>query len=88
MWIESHQAVHIWLPGAYQMGCLAGPGMPWILRWIADCATFEDIVLSCILPDVQMCSRCVPVHPDVLVSYQHYYMLCTVISLCGRCDHI
>ena len=48
---------------------------------------FEDDVLSCIVPDVQMCSRCVPVHPDVIVSYQHCYILCTLLLLCGRCDY-
>ena len=48
---------------------------------------FEDDVLSCAVPDVQM-SRCVPVHPDVPVSSQHFYMLLTVMFMCGRCVYI
>ena len=62
--------------------------MPWIYGGLSDCATFEDDVLSCAVPDVQMCSRCVPVHPYVPVLCQHLYMFLTVMLLCGRCVFI
>ena len=49
-----------------------------------DCAMFEDNVLFCPVM-FQMFCRCVPVHPDVLVSFQHFTVLCDVMYLCGRC---
>ena len=64
---------------AYWVGCLAGPEVPWIWRCVAECATFEDIVLSCIVPDVQMCS-CVFLfiqmflyHIDIIICYVLWY---------------
>ena len=61
--------------------------VPWFGRLPVNCATFEDDVLFCQVM-FQMCSRCVPVHPDALVSYWHYYMLSIVLLLCGRCVYI
>ena len=74
--------------GTSWMGCLAEPEVPWIWSDVANCATFADVVLSCDVPEVQMCSRCVPVCPVVLVSFQHLYMLLTVMLMCGRCIYI
>ena len=51
--------------------------MPWIWCGVADCAMYEDVVLSSIVPDVQMCSTCVPVHPDVL--YHTSIIICYVL---------
>ena len=83
--IESHQVTDIWWASVLLVWCPAKPEVPWLRCACADCATFEDNILSCIVPDVQMYSRCVPVHPDVIVLYQHCYILCTLLLLCGRC---
>ena len=78
--------LQIWWTSASWKGCLARPKVPWIGRPTMDCAMFEDNVLFCQVM-LQMCSRSVPLHPDVLVLCQHCYILCTVILLCGRCDY-
>ena len=48
----------------------------------AVCPIVPPLKIMCC--PVLWCSRCVPVHPDVLVSYQHYYMLLTVMLMCRR----
>ena len=56
---------------------MAGSEVPWIWSDVADCSTFEDVVLSCDVPDVQMCSclsRCSCIIPALL-----YVIDCDVI---------
>ena len=58
------------------------------------CHGFEDFcpivprlkMMSC--PVLFQMSRCIPVHPDVPVSSQHFYMLLTVMFMCDRCVYI
>ena len=60
--------------------------MSWIGKIRENCATFEDVVLFCPVL-FQMFSRCVPVHPYVIVLFQHFFMLCEFMYLCGSCDY-
>ena len=68
-------------------GCLAKQEVPWIGKTRDYCATFKDDVLFCSVM-FQMLSRCVTVHPDVIVMFQCFYMLCLLMYLCCRCIYI
>ena len=57
-----------------QEECLAELEVPLIGSFFMECASLEDDVLFCLLVLYQMCSRCVPVHPDVPVLCQRCYM--------------
>ena len=68
---ESHSAAELWCPSVLLDGCLAKQKVPWIGKTGDNCARFEDDVLFCPVL-FQMFSRCVPVHPDVIVLFQHF----------------
>ena len=65
--------------------------MPWIGKTRDNCASFEDDVLFCPVL-FQMFTRCVPVHPDVIVLFQCFICFvncCTCVAdvfICRNCN--